>query len=106
MSNQPNPNVFFQGEDMGIGNFPIKGGKINDGGPAFPHTTQWDGITPAINYHGMTLRQYAAIKLCVPDSGLPWLDDMIAKSRNCNVVDGTLVMFRSTDAMLKAREAK
>jgi hypothetical protein len=79
---------------------------INDGGPAFPHTTQWDGITSATNYHGMTLRQYAAIKLCVPDSGLPWLDDMIAKSRNCNVVDGTLVMFRSTDAMLKAREAK
>ena len=73
---------------------------INDGGPAFP--------TPAGIQHndGMTLRQYAAIKLCVPDSVLPWLDDMIAKSRNCNVVDGTLVMFRSTDAMLKAREGK
>jgi len=85
---------------------------INDGGPALPHTTQWDGgpafPTPAGIQHndGMTLRQYAAIKLRVPESGLPWLDDMIAKSRNCNVVDGTLVMFRSTDAMLKAREAK
>ena len=68
--------------------------------PAFP--------TPAGIQHndGMTLRQYAAIKLRVPDSGLPWLDDMIVKSRNCNVVDGTLVMFRSTDAILKAREAK
>jgi hypothetical protein len=72
---------------------------INDGGPAFPVPSLAVGS-------GMTLRQYAAIKLCVPDSGLPWLDDMIAKSRNCNVVDGTLVMFRSTDAMLKAREAK
>jgi hypothetical protein len=37
MSDTPNPNVFFRGDDMGIGNFPIKGGKIsnqpiNDGG--------------------------------------------------------------------------
>ncbi len=37
MSDRPNPNVFFRGDDMGIGNFPIKGGKIsnqpiNDGG--------------------------------------------------------------------------
>jgi hypothetical protein len=71
---------------------------INTGGPAFPSLLS--------DEPGMTLRQYAAIKLCVPDSGLPWLDDMIVKSRNCNVVDGTLVMFRSTDALLKAREAK
>jgi len=28
----------------------------------------------------MTLRQYAAIKLKVPDSGDDWLDDMIRKS--------------------------
>jgi hypothetical protein len=28
----------------------------------------------------MTLRQYAAIKLKVPDSGTEWLDAMIAKS--------------------------
>jgi len=95
---------------MGIGNFPIKGGKINDGGPAFPEVRVRDGdnynAPTKVYYQGMTLRQYAAIKLCVPDSGLPWLDDMIAKSRNCNVVDGTLVMFRSTDALLKAREAK
>ncbi len=33
---------------------------INDGGPAFPHTTQWDGITPAINYHGISMRDYFA----------------------------------------------
>ena len=30
---------------------------------------------------GMTLRQYAAIKLNVPDSGEPWLDAMIEQSR-------------------------
>lgn len=29
---------------------------------------------------GMNLRQYAAIKLKVPDSGAVWLDDMITKS--------------------------
>ena len=29
---------------------------------------------------GMTLRQYAAIKLKVPDSGTDWLDDMIRQS--------------------------
>lgn len=28
----------------------------------------------------MTLRQYAAIKLQVPDSGTDWLDEMIEKS--------------------------
>ena len=77
---------------------------INNGGPAFPMGYHPEGNNA--DHFGMTLRQYAAIKLCVPDSGLPWLDDMIVKSRNCNVVDGTLVMFRSTDAMLKAMEAK
>ena len=43
--------------------------------PAFPTGT---GVTP---YNlGMTLRQYAAIKLKVPDSGTDWLDDMICQS--------------------------
>jgi hypothetical protein len=79
---------------------------INDGGSAFPSPPSQHSNGFYSTGEGMTLRQYAAIKLCVPDSGLPWLDDMIAKSRNCNVVDGTLVMFRSTDALLKAREVK
>ena len=93
---------------------------INDGGPAFPHTTQWDGITPAINYHGMTLRQYAAIKLRVPDSGTDWLDDMIRKSNRDyfaahainevgwyeNMDNSAAMAYRIADAMLKAREAK
>ncbi len=30
--------------------------------------------------HGMTLRQYAAIKLKVPNSGTDWLDEMIRTS--------------------------
>jgi hypothetical protein len=95
MSNQPNPNVFFRGEDMGIGNFPIKGGTINDGGPAFPHTTQWDGITPAINYHGISMRDYFAAK-AINEVG--WYENM----------DNSAAMaYLIADAMLKARgEAK
>jgi len=79
---------------------------------------------------GMTLRQYAAIKLKVPNSGTDWLDDMIRQSLkddfaakalttmfypaimesiqtdvdlNCDkVAEFAYVM---ADAMLKAREA-
>jgi hypothetical protein len=35
---------------------------------------------------GMTLRQYAAIKLKVPDSGTDWLDDMIRKSNEIDLM--------------------
>ena len=35
---------------------------------------------------GMTLRQYAAIKLKVPDSGTDWLDDMIRKSNEFDMM--------------------
>jgi hypothetical protein len=51
---------------------------IETGGPAFP----WCGDLndcPTINL-GMTLRQYAAIKLRVPNSGTDWLDAMILQS--------------------------
>ena len=93
---------------------------INDGGPAYP--------TPAGIQHndGMTLRQYAAIKLCVPDSGLPWLDEMIVQSNRERLAAAALpalvtaaiefdhVKWDATaqhaylcaDAMPKAREAK
>lgn len=48
-------------------------------------------------YSDITLRQYAAIKLKVPDSGTDWLDDMIRQSLKDD--------FAVADAMLKAREA-
>lgn len=67
--------------------------KIEDGGPAFPTSIEWgpEGGTgfqddPAgepgttTYYCGMTLRQYAAIKLRVPNSGTDWLDEMIRTS--------------------------
>lgn len=49
----------------------------NDG-PVFPTNQSNYGL----NYcgEGMTLRQYAAIKLRVPNSGTWWLDDMIRES--------------------------
>ena len=56
--------------------------KIDDGGPAFPvpglsNLPNGDFIHPE---WGMTLRQYAAIKLRVPNSGTDWLDEMIRAS--------------------------
>ena len=70
---------------------------INDGGPAFPHTTQWDGITPAINYHGISMRDYFAAAamqgILAEGGGASWDDD----AKNA---------FKAADAMLKAREAK
>ena len=48
---------------------------INKGESAFPLATDGGHFS-----EGMTLRQYAAIKLKVPDSGTDWLDEMITKS--------------------------
>lgn len=45
--------------------------KKNDGGPT--------GVFYA-KYPRMSSREYAAIELCVPDSGIDWLDDMIRQS--------------------------
>ena len=70
--------------------------KINDGGPAFPHTTQWDGITPAINHNGMTLRDYFAASALQGNLIEPTAsNDDVAKWA-----------YSLADAMLKAREAK
>ena len=89
------------------------------GGPAFPQSidlgdeVQW--------FKGMTMRQYAAIKLKVPDSGIDWLDGMIRQSlkndfaakamqgffANGQVKTAAIVKssYMTADAMLKAREA-
>jgi hypothetical protein len=51
------------------------------GGPAFL-TKNYQSVVPLSTGYseGMTVRQYAAIKLRVPDSGTDWLDDMIRTS--------------------------
>jgi len=66
--------------------------KPEDGGPAFPRTE--DAVCHAnrqFDLDGMTLRQYAAIKLKVPDSGLDWLDEMIVKAKRMEIA-GQAVM--------------
>lgn len=54
---------------------------FENSGPAFPvplnQGEPWSGMGTC---DGMTLRQYAAIKLRVPNSGTDWLDDMIRTS--------------------------
>lgn len=70
----------------------------------------------------MTIRQYAAIKLRVPDSGTDWLDEMIRKSNRdyfaAAALQGSIACvgsggdwndfakdaYKYADAMLKARE--
>ena len=54
--------------------------KINDGGPVFPHEFKY-GDGSAQRCEGMNLRQYAAIKLRVPNSGTDWLDAMIVEAK-------------------------
>ena len=98
------------------------------GGPAFPRAPfeyidngnglEWD----VREQSGMTLRQYAAIKLKVPDSGTDWLDDMIRKSLRDDFAAKAMQSviargddtnrpgmaewsYAMADAMLKAREA-
>jgi hypothetical protein len=71
---------------------------------------------------GMTMQQYAAIKLKVPDSGVDWLDEMIRQSlkddfaakamqgmmHDVSQPVGEVIAewaYQVADAMLKAREA-
>jgi hypothetical protein len=78
---------------------------INDGGPAFPHTTQWDGITPAINYHGISIRDYFAAAALQ--------GNLAGQSIDVGYYEGKDIWnkaakdaYAMADAMLKAREAK
>ncbi len=50
--------------------------------PAFGHGNPEQG-----GALGFTKRQYAAIKLKVPGSGLDWLDEMIIKARRDDLAD-------------------
>lgn len=99
----------------------------NYGGVAFPTGNfEYDRQNNVLPYQepGITLRQYAAIKLRIPDSGSDWLDAMIKKSLRDGfagqAMQGLLsessvraskeefatVAYAMADAMLKAREAQ
>lgn len=93
--------------------------QINTGGQAFPCLEAGpDGLD--LDDPGMTLRQYAAIKLRVPSSGSDWLDDMIRESNRDELAATAMAGLMSNngldwmesvatasygmaDAMLKAR---
>jgi hypothetical protein len=106
---------------------------INDGGYAFPQPLALaDGQAHIAGEYfadssGMTLRQYAAIKLRVPKSGVDWLDKMIVESQRNEFAGQALgaylagrngdsrdtarpyvakTCYEYADAMLKAREVK
>lgn len=54
----------------------------DDSGPAFPVSADVAGIEGLSgSAMGMSLRQYAAIHLRVPDSGVDWMDEMIRKAQ-------------------------
>ena len=65
-----------------------------DGGPAFPRTGMCNnpigGTSTSVLAEGMTLRQYAAIKLQVPNSGTNWLDEMIVEARRMDLAGQTM----------------
>lgn len=53
----------------------------DNGGPAFPGLLSGKFGTPIQAHEGMTLREYAAIHLQQPDSGIDWLDAMILSAK-------------------------
>ncbi len=82
---------------MGIGNFPIKGGKISNqpidnGGPAFARTGADGHTSPQI---GMSIRDYFAAAA---------LQGMLSDNRiNDSFENLSDVSYKCADAMLKAR---
>lgn len=80
--------------------------KSTTGGQAFPRAAgEWDESAPQ---KGMTLRQYAAIKLKIPDSGTDWLDEMIMDSL-CNdfaakAMQGRLTTYSGTASPAAVQE--
>ena len=77
--------------------------KLNDGGPAFPRqpvTYEIGGVTVicAPGSPGMSLRQYAAIHLRMPNSGEDWLDDMIREAQRNEFAGQALVGLLSAPA--------
>jgi len=92
--NQPNPNVFFRGEDMGIGNFPIKGGTINDGGTEIQST----GSSVNVGLQ-VSLRDYFAA------AALQGLMSKVKPEAHWEDYRAKW-SYEAADAMLKAREAK
>lgn len=97
---------------------------IETGKSAFPVYDHHGDGQPFLADVGMGLRQYAAIKLQVPNSGTDWLDEMVRQSLRDEIatkaMQGLIVdpdradqsreecarlSYLLADAMLRAREA-
>lgn len=66
-------------------------------GPAFPAGRAFVQNEGWQIEDGMTLRQYAAIQLRVPNSGTDWLDDMIRDSNRQGVATRTITTMMLDD---------
>lgn len=85
--------------------------------PALPHTTKIPignlaGHSEKGIGGGFSKRERAAIDLCIPDSGTPWLDEMIRKARRERIAaalwvnaprgDNEFDVIAQADALTKA----
>ena len=80
-----------------ISNNTTSGEQIDDGGPAFPFDEPLDNGAGTRHWLGMRKREAAAIALCVPDSGLAWLDTMIVEARRLDYAGQALIGVLSKD---------
>lgn len=81
--------------------------ELQTGGPAFPAKASINRDTGEFIPHqfgnddfvlsGMSLRQYAAIKLRVPKSGTDWLDDMIRESQRVEFAKAAMQTLLATE---------
>ena len=86
-------------------------GRGRGGTPAFPALAhivdgEWEACSQFI---GMTLREYAAIKLRVPKSGTDWLDEMILQAKKDAIEDHHTInsaAYRIVTAILEAKAEK
>lgn len=67
--------------------------------PAFPVAFGCEAYHP-----GMTLRQYAAIKLKVPNSGTDWLDAMIVESQRDKFAEKAMQGLLASDVQAKLND--
>ena len=61
------------------------------------------GFIDGPEWEGMNLRTYAAIELRIPDSGIDWLDKMIAKAERRDITVKTTTALIS-GSMLRFKE--
>ena len=86
--------------------------KKETGGQAFPsiHVKYTCGSLITKHIPGMTLREYAAIELRIPDSGVDWLDEMIAKAERRDIatkaMQGLIIKFSGAAGYTSVHIAK